>query len=243
LSRIATRNTSSARPSGALAAAIAAVAALALLGSACGSRAGTADVVNGKAQFVQKCGSCHILDRAGTAGKTGPNLDEAFGPARGDGIGTGTIAGVTQDQIAYPGNDSPMPADLVAGDDARDVAAYVGRAAGTGGDDLGALATAGLAGATDGKQIFTAAGCAGCHVLADAQANGNIGPTLQGIAGTAAKRQAGTPPEKYVSDSIINPDAVIAPGFSAGVMPQNYGDQLTPEQTKALTDYLLRVGG
>lgn len=243
MSRIATTNVTPARRSAALAAAVALVAALALAGSGCGSRAGTADVVNGKAQFVQKCGSCHVLERAGTAGKNGPNLDEAFGPSRDDGLGTGTIAGVTQDQIAYPGNDSPMPAGIVKGDDARDVAAYVGRAAGTGGDDQGALATAGLAGATDGKQIFTAAGCAGCHVLADAQANGSIGPTLEGIAKTAATRQSGTPPEKYVSDAIINPNAFIAPGFSAGVMPQNYGDQLTPEQTKALTDYLLRVGG
>jgi mono/diheme cytochrome c family protein len=223
--------------------AVAAVlAALALIGSGCGSRASTADLVNGKAQFVQKCGSCHVLDRAGTAGKNGPNLDEAFGPSRADGLGSGTIAGVTEDQIAYPGNKSPMPADLVRGEDARDVAAYVGRVAGSGGDDQGALATAGLAGATDGKQIYTAAGCAGCHALADAGATGNIGPTLEGIAGTAAKRQPGTPPDKYVSDSIINPNAFITPGFSAGVMPQNYDDQLTPEQVKALTDYLLRVG-
>lgn len=223
-------------------AALAALALLALAGSGCGSRAGTADVVNGKAQFVQKCGSCHILDRAGTAGRQGPNLDEAFGPARDDGLGSGTIAGVTEDQIAYPGRGSTMPADLVEGDDARDVAAYIGRVAGLGGDDQGALATAGLAGATDGEQIFTAAGCGGCHVLAAAGSNGNIGPTLEGIAATAGERQRGVPPEQYVSESIINPNAIIAPGFAAGVMPQNYGDQLTPEQTKALTDYLLRVG-
>ena len=225
-----------------LAPAAAALAALALIGAGCGSRASTADLVNGKAQFVQKCGSCHVLERAGTAGKNGPNLDEAFGPARDDGLGAGTIAGVTHDQIGYPGKGSPMPADLVRGDDARDVAAYVGRVAGSGGDDQGALATAGLAGATDGKQIYTAAGCGGCHVLADAEASGNIGPTLEGIAGTAAKRQPGTPAPKYVTDSIANPNAFIAPGFSAGVMPQNYDDQLTPEQIKALTDYLLRVG-
>jgi mono/diheme cytochrome c family protein len=225
-----------------LPAAAAVLAALALIASGCGSRASTADLVNGKAQFVQKCGSCHVLDRAGTAGKNGPNLDEAFGPSRADGLGSGTIAGVTKDQIAYPGSESPMPADLVRGEDARDVAAYVGRVAGLGGDDQGALATAGLAGATDGKQIYTAAGCAGCHALSDAGASGNIGPTLEGIAGTAAKRQPGTPPAKYVSDSIVNPNAFITPGFSAGVMPQNYDDQLTPEQVKALSDYLLRVG-
>ena len=227
----------------ALATALATVAALVLVATGCGSRAGTSDVVNGKAQFVQKCGSCHVLDRAGTAGRTGPNLDQAFGPSRRDGLGSGTIAGVTQDQIAYPGNDSPMPADLVEGKDARDVAAYVGRVAGLTGDDQGALATAGLAGATDGKQIFTAAGCGGCHRLADAGGNGSIGPPLDDIAATAKQRGKGKPPVEYVSESIVNPNAAIASGFSAGVMPETYADQLTPEQVKALSEYLLRVGG
>lgn len=226
-----------ARPAG-----LAILLALVVLASGCGSRAGTADLVNGKAEFVQKCGSCHILDRAGTAGKNGPNLDAAFGPSRRDGLGGGTIAGVTHDQILYPGRGSQMPAGLVKGDDARDVAAYVGRVAGLTGDDQGALATAGLAGATDGEQIFTAAGCGGCHVLADAGANGTIGPSLDNIAQTAAQRGGGDP-QRYVSEAIINPNAAIAPGFSAGVMPQNYDEQLTPEQVKALTDYLLRVGG
>jgi cytochrome c2 len=220
-----------------------AVLGLAIVASGCGSRAGADDLVNGKAQFVQKCGSCHILERAGTAGKAGPNLDEAFGPSRRDGLGGGTIAGVTHDQILYPGAGSPMPAKLVEGKDARDVAAYVGRVAGLPGEDKGALATAGLAGATDGKQIFTAAGCGGCHVLGDAQATGNIGPTLEGLAATAAKRQPGKPPEEYVNEAIVEPDAFVAPGFSAGVMPQSYDEQLTPEQVKALTDYLLRAGG
>ena len=223
-------------------AALVALAALGAVASGCGSRAGTADVVNGKAQFVQRCGSCHVLERAGTAGKAGPNLDEAFGPSRRDGLGAGTIAGVTHQQILYPGRDSPMPAELVTGEDARDVAAYVGRVAGLTGEDKGALATAGLAGATDGQQIFTAAGCGGCHVLSDAGATGSIGPPLDDLAASARQRGKGQP-EEYVTDSIINPNAAIAPGYSPGVMPQNYDQQLTPEQVKALSDYLLRVGG
>ena len=208
--------------------------------SGCGSREATPDLVNGKAQFVQRCGSCHVLERAGTAGKQGPNLDEAFGPARRDGIGWRTIAGVTHDQILYPGNDSPMPAKLVEGEDARDVAAYVGRVAGLTGEDRGALATAGLAGATDPQQIFTAAGCGGCHRLSEAGSNGTIGPPLDDLARTAAKSGKGNP-QKYVTEAIVNPNATVAPGFSPGVMPQNYGDQLTPEQVKTLTEYLLRV--
>jgi mono/diheme cytochrome c family protein len=32
--------------------------------------------------------------------------------------------------------------------------------------------------ATAGKVVFTSAGCAGCHTLADANAHGNVGPNL-----------------------------------------------------------------
>jgi mono/diheme cytochrome c family protein len=219
---------------------LAAVAA-AVLGTGCGSREGTPDMVNGKALFVERCGSCHVLERAGTAGKTGPNLDEAFGPARRDGVGGRTIAGVTRDQILYPGRGSPMPAKLVTGQDARDVAAYVGKVAGVPGDDQGALATAGLAGATDGRQIFTAAGCGGCHRLSATGSTGTIGPSLDDL--TAAARRSGKPPEEYVREAIVDPNAVVAPGYRPGVMPQTYDSQLTPEQVKALTDFLLEGGG
>ena len=94
-----------------------------------------------------------------------------------------------------------------------------------------------------GRAIYDANGCGGCHVLGAAGANGTIGPSLEGLAQAAAKRQKGTPPEKYVTEAIVNPNAFIAPGYSPAVMPQNYDSQLTPEQVKALTDYLLRAGG
>jgi plastocyanin len=100
-------------------------------------------MVNGKALFTQKCGSCHALSRAGTKGSQGPNLDEAFGPARGDGLGEGTVAGVVERQIAHVRKSSMMPKDLVTGKDAQDVAAYVALVAGQPGKDAGALANAG----------------------------------------------------------------------------------------------------
>src|SRR3712207_8473170 len=52
-----------------------------------------------------------------------PNLDEAFGPSRRDGLGEGTVEGVVHQQIANVRRNSSMPADLVTGKDARDVAA------------------------------------------------------------------------------------------------------------------------
>ena len=114
------------------------------------------NVVNGKQLFVAKCGSCHILNRAGTKGVTGPNLDQAFTRARQDGFGDSTFEGIVHRQIGQPARRAQvdpatgkilekMPANLVKGDDARDVAAYVASAVGKGGKDQGALASIGAA--------------------------------------------------------------------------------------------------
>lgn len=123
----------------ALAALALATGALAL--SACGRN--DADLANGKTLFVSHCGACHELSRAGTKGIQGPNLDAAFRDDRKVGEKASTVAGVVEHQIGYPRRGSIMPAKLVTGQDAKDVAAYVGYAAGIPGKDTGALATAG----------------------------------------------------------------------------------------------------
>ena len=115
------------------------------------------NLVNGKEQFVAKCGSCHVLARAGATGVTGPNLDEAFQRARQDGFGESTFEGLVHAQILNParnpqvdpvtGREAIMPADIVTGEDAEDVAAYVASAAAKGGEDTGALAAVGGGGA------------------------------------------------------------------------------------------------
>jgi mono/diheme cytochrome c family protein len=213
------------------------VAAAALSLAACGRD--EADLSNGKALFTERCGSCHILGRAGTQGRTGPDLDAAFRSALAGGMDRETVEGVVHKQILNPRKNSAMPPELVKGDDARDVAAYVGFAAARTGEDQGALAQAGLAGATTGEQIFTAAGCAACHTLAKANATGNIGPSLDELA--AAAGEQGGSPEDYVSESLTDPDAVVADGFQAGVMP-SYEGRLTEKQLQALARYLLEGG-
>ena len=132
--------------------------AMALLAAGCGKSASEADLANGKELFVGKgtCGSCHTLARAGTKGAQGPNLDDAFGPARGDGFTKATVEGVVHDQIKNARRGSIMKRDLVKGDDARDVAAYVAYAAGQGGKDAGELATIG--GAQNNKPIAAKGG-------------------------------------------------------------------------------------
>ena len=218
-----------------LAALLATVVVLSL--AACGGRDDT-DLSNGKAEFVQKCGSCHVLSRAGTQGQTGPSLDAAFRAALQDGMNRETIEGVVHRQIANVRRGSQMPADLVTGDDAKDVAAYVAYATGKTGEDGGALAQAGLAGATTGEQIFTAAGCARLPQLGKAGSTGNIGPSLDQLAAAAGKREPGKSAEQYVHEAIVDPDAYTVSGFGAGVMP-SYEGKLTDKQLDALVQYLL----
>ncbi len=124
------------------------IAAVAL--GACGADEGPpedADLVAGKQAFVERCGSCHILERAGTTGTVGPNLDAAFRQALTEGFGRAGVRGIVEQQILFPADvpvDSPayMPADLVTGKAAEDVAAYVAFATSQPGEDIGLLGEA-----------------------------------------------------------------------------------------------------
>ncbi|MGH2945801.1 MAG: c-type cytochrome [Solirubrobacteraceae bacterium] len=196
------------------------------------------NLVNGKRLFAQRCGSCHVLDRAATAGTIGPDLDAAFGRARADGLGESTIRGVVEQQILHPRRGSRMPAGLVTGEDADDVAAYVAMAAAVPGEDRGRLAEvgAGRAGGPPGRRLFTGeAGCGSCHTLADAGTAGTSGPDLdQALQGRA---------EGFIRQSIVDPDAAIAEGFQAGVMPRDYGERLSRRELRQLVEYLADVAG
>jgi cbb3-type cytochrome c oxidase subunit III len=153
-------------------------------GAGCGTGgkiSATGDQQNGAKLFTSKCGGCHTLAAAGTSGISGPNLDSAFGPPRKQGFKDSTIANVVIDQIRQPS--PPMPKNLVAGEDAKDVASYVAQVAGKGGEakppsQLG----------NDGKAIFESQ-CSSCHTLKAANASGTIGPNLDQLKPSEAVAQ------------------------------------------------------
>jgi cbb3-type cytochrome c oxidase subunit III len=212
-----------------------ACAAAALLAGGCGSEGlpESGNTSNGEALFAGegRCGTCHTLADAGTRGQIGPNLDDAFVQSRKDGIGQETIAGVVRNQIAYPVTNTStgapgMPANLVTGQDADDVALYVASVAGK---DVpptpGGQTTVEEQGGGDrsGEEVFAAAGCGSCHTLAAAGSNGTIGPNLD----------EAMPSKELAVERVTN---------GMGAMPSFKG-QLSEAEIEAVAEYVAGAAG
>jgi mono/diheme cytochrome c family protein len=211
---------------------LALIGALALAASGCGTT--TADTARGRSLFVKKCGVCHTLAQAGTTAEVGPNLDDAFAAAREVGEDSGTIEGIVRAQVEYPrpNNGDPavsMPRDVVTGQDLDDVAAYVGEWAGVPGAKPPEVEGG------PGAQVFANNGCGGCHTLAAAGSSGVTGPDLDEVL-------PGQSPEK-IEEDIVDPNAEIAKGYQANIMPQSFGETLSEEELKQLVEYLQESAG
>ena len=75
-----------------------------------------ANPIDGKQQFVAKCGSCHTLARANTKGIVGPNLDDAFRQSRRRRPRTHAIRGIVERSGArVPNPGGVMPKELASG--------------------------------------------------------------------------------------------------------------------------------
>jgi mono/diheme cytochrome c family protein len=224
----------------------ASVAALVALGG-CAVKHPTTNLVSGKVAFQKTCGGCHALNHAGTSGTTGPNLDDAFRQDRSDGYKSTSIQGLVDYWIQYPNTQGVMPARLIKGQAAQDVAAYVAAVAAKPGKDTGALATAGgVAGTTPaaGKLVFTGVGgCGSCHTLGAAGTTGTVGPNLdtdlkKDCATAQSKQIRGATLQQCIMTAIVKPYAYLPAGFKANVMPATFGTSLTKSEITALVNFL-----
>ena len=102
-----------------------------LLAVGCSSDGGDgADLAAGKTTFANLCSSCHTLADSGKPpAYIGPNLDDSFRGAREVGMDDEQFAGLVERWIRIA--QLPLPRDLVQGQDARNVAAYIASVAGT----------------------------------------------------------------------------------------------------------------
>ena len=85
--------------------------------------------------------------------------------------------------------------------------------------------------ATTGLEAIDKFGCAGCHDLDDSEAD--LGPALNGI-GTRMSADE-------VKAAILDPNAVIADGYEAEIMPDDLGDEMDGSELQLITDYLMNL--
>ena len=91
--------------------------------------------------------------------------------------------------------------------------------------------------AAAGKAVFAANGCGSCHTFTPAGANGTVGPNLDDLASNAQKANRGSLAD-YTHESIVDPNAYVVPGFSAGIMPPDFGQKLSEKQIADLVAFL-----
>lgn len=93
--------------------------------------------------------------------------------------------------------------------------------------------------ADQGKAIFDSQGCASCHTLQAAGASGTVGPNLDTQLADSAQK-AGKPLADFTRESIVDPSAFVAEGFSSGVMPSDFGQKLSDQQLNDLVTFIVQ---
>ena len=81
-----------------------------------------------------------------------------------------------------------------------------------------------------GLDVYESSGCGSCHTVAEAGSTSEVGPNLdESLQGKDAA---------YIRESIVNPNAVIAPGFQPGIMPQDVSTRLSGQEIADLVAFL-----
>jgi mono/diheme cytochrome c family protein len=83
-----------------------------------------------------------------------------------------------------------------------------------------------------GKPDVGAIGCGSCHTMKAAGTSGTIGPNLD--------KELASDPASATRESIVDPNKEIVPGYSANVMPTNFGTAFTKPELDALVKYVYR---
>jgi cytochrome c553 len=81
-----------------------------------------------------------------------------------------------------------------------------------------------------GKPDAGAIGCGSCHTMKAAGTSGTVGPNLD--------KELTADPASATRESIVDPNKEIVPGYSANVMPTNYGTAFTKAELDALVNYV-----
>lgn len=130
---------------------------------------------------------------------------------------------------------SPKVETVVAtsSNEAKEIASpgATGEATGTQ-EESASQVTGGNAQTEGGAELFVSNGCGSCHTFKAANSTGTIGPDLN-------EYLAPDDDAAGVEEMIVEPNAEIAEGFSANVMPQDYGQTFSKQELKQLVQFLV----
>jgi mono/diheme cytochrome c family protein len=82
--------------------------------------------------------------------------------------------------------------------------------------------------------------CVGCHTV-EPGGTATLGPNLAGVASRAAANPDGLDAVAWLRRETLQPDAVLAPDFAAGLMPATYEQSLSAAEIDALVAYMLTL--
>ena len=100
----------------------------------------------------------------------------------------------------------------------------------------------------NGAQLFVTYGCSGCHGAPDGSTPASVGPDLTNIAVDGATRVEGYTAQMYIYESVLHPNAVIAPNCPTGpclgppsAMPANFAERMgsNPQDLADIMAFLL----
>jgi cytochrome c551/c552 len=101
------------------------------------------------------------------------------------------------------------------------------------GEESGGGATGGNAEAEGGAQVFASNGCGNCHTFKAANSTGTVGPDLN-------EYLAPDDDKAGIEEMIVDPNAEIAEGYSANVMPKSYGQTISKTELEQLVQFLIK---
>ena len=93
--------------------------------------------------------------------------------------------------------------------------------------------------AAAGKAVFAANGCASCHTFKPANATGTVGPDLDKAPAADAKADGNMELADFIKESIEDPDAYIAKGYTKGIMPTTFDESLSGKQMNDLVAFIV----
>ncbi len=97
-------------------------------------------------------------------------------------------------------------------------------------------------------EVIDIAGCGNCHKIPGVPNTfGGVGPNLRDLGLAANDRRPGYSAQQYIRESIIDPEAFLAPkvdggSYPGGVMLSAFDSALTDNEVELLVDYLASLG-